>query len=70
MQSTKILVGLLVKKHRMEKQLTQQQLADLLHTDRQYVSKIETGKINLTLDYLDKILSCLKCTNDDFFKPC
>lgn len=66
--NTKELVGLLIKKYRTDRQMTQQQLADLLNTDRQYVSKIENGKTNLSLDYLDKIISALKLTNKDFFR--
>lgn len=66
--SIKELIGLLVRKNRANKQLTQQQLADLLNVDRQYVSKIENGKINLTLDYLEKVISSLKCTNHDFIQ--
>lgn len=36
---------------------------------RQYVLKIEKGKINLTLDYLGKIMSQLNCEPKDFFAP-
>ncbi len=66
--SSKKIIGSLIKKHRLNKQLTQQQLAILLQTDRQYVWKIENGKINITLEYLDKIISKLKCNHSDFLK--
>jgi transcriptional regulator with XRE-family HTH domain len=66
--SSKKIIGQLIRKYRLSKQLSQQQLADLLETDRQYVWKIENGKINLTLEYLDKIISKLKCASEDFFK--
>ena len=61
-------IGRIVKQQRIKKQLTQQELADLLNVGRQYVWKIEGGRINLTLDYLDKIISKLKCNYDDFLK--
>ena len=66
--NSKILIGLLIKKQRLIKQLTQQELADLMIVDRQYIWKIENGRINLTLDYLDKIILKLNCTYKDFFK--
>jgi transcriptional regulator with XRE-family HTH domain len=66
--TSKIIIGQLIKKYRLSKQLSQQQLADLLVTDRQYVWKLENGRINLTLEYLDKIILKLNCTHNDFFK--
>lgn len=49
-----VLIGKLIKKERMKQKLSQQDLANLLKVDRQYVWRIENGKINLTLDYLVK----------------
>jgi transcriptional regulator with XRE-family HTH domain len=66
--SFKLYTGRLIKHHRLKRQITQQELADLLNVDRQYVWKIENGKINLTLDYLDKIVLKLKCNHSDFLK--
>lgn len=47
--------------------MTLQQLADLLQIDRQYIWKVENGKVNMTLDYLDKIIKHLKAKREDFF---
>ena len=69
LNTTKQLVGMLIKHHRKEKEMSQQNLADLLGTDRQYIWRIEKGLVNLSLDYLDKIIIQLKCTHMDFFKP-
>lgn len=66
--STKQLIGQLIKRQRLKNNLTQQQLADMLKSDRQYVWRIENGKINLTLDYLNKIITKLKCTYKEFFE--
>lgn len=56
MKSTKEIIGKMIKEVRTEKKITLQQLADRLDVDRQYIWRLENGKINFTLDYLDKIL--------------
>lgn len=66
--NAKIFIGQQIKKHRINELLTLQQLADKLNVDRHYVWKLENGKINLTIDYLDKIIKILKCQPKDFFK--
>ncbi|MCB0474009.1 MAG: helix-turn-helix transcriptional regulator [Flavobacteriaceae bacterium] len=65
--SLRLIIGHFVKRNRIKKRLTQQQLVDRLKVDRQYVWKIENGKINLTTDYIEKIITSLKCTKKDFF---
>jgi len=59
MNSSKTVIGKMIKDLRKEKNLSQQELADLLDVDRQYVWRIENGKINLTLDYFDKVIKKL-----------
>lgn len=66
MKSSKEILGSLIKSRRLEKNLTQQQLADLLEVDRQYVWRLENGKVNFTADYLDKIIFKLNCKQKDF----
>lgn len=63
MNSSKIVIGKMIKDLRKEKNLSQQELADLLDVDRQYVWRIENGKINLTLDYFDKVIKELSKNN-------
>ena len=46
--------------------MTQQELADLVKADRQYIYKIEAGKKNITLDYLDKIATALQVSQSEF----
>ena len=48
--------------------LTLQELGDKLDVDRQYVWRLENGKINMSPDYLDKIIENLKCKHEDFFQ--
>lgn len=60
------IIGKKIKQAREEKQLTLGQLADLLGTDRQHIWKIEAGRKNFTLDYLDKIAQALKVSQSEF----
>ncbi len=65
-RSSKEIIGTLIKHRRKQKKITQQQLADLLNVDRQYIWRLENGKINLTMDYLDKVIIQLDCDHHDF----
>ena len=66
MKSSKLIIGLMIKSRRKEKKFSQKHLADLLDVDRQYVWRLENGKVNLTMDYLDKVIIQLNCINKDF----
>lgn len=60
------IIGKKIKQVREQKQLTLEQLADLLGTDRQHIWNIEAGRKNFTLDYLDKIAQALKVSQNEF----
>ncbi len=49
-------IGLLLKKAREEKRLTQSQLADLVDKKREYISRVENNGSNLTLKTLFDIV--------------
>ncbi|HLW50033.1 MAG TPA: helix-turn-helix transcriptional regulator [Sphingobacteriaceae bacterium] len=49
-------IGLLLKKAREEKQLTQSELAELVDKKREYISRIENNGSNLTLKTLFDIV--------------
>ena len=49
-------IGLLLKKAREEKQLTQSELGDLVDKKREYISRIENNGSNLTLKTLFDIV--------------
>jgi len=49
-------VGLLLRKAREDKHLTQAQLADLVNRKREYISRIENNGSNLTLKTLYDIV--------------
>jgi len=66
MKSSKVIIGLMIKSRRKQKQFTQKHLADLLEVDRQYVWRLENGRVNLTMDYLDKVIIKLNCLQKEF----
>jgi len=49
-------IGLLLRKAREEKELTQQQVADLVKKKRAYISRVENDGSNLTLKTLFDIV--------------
>ena len=49
-------IGLLLKKAREDRNLTQSQLADLVDKKREYISRIESNGSNLTLKTLYNIV--------------
>jgi transcriptional regulator with XRE-family HTH domain len=65
--TSKEIIGRKIKSLRKKKGFTQQELADLLGVDRQYIWKLENGKKNLTMNYLDNVISKLEAKHEDFF---
>jgi transcriptional regulator with XRE-family HTH domain len=66
MRTSKEIIGIMIKRRREEKKITQQELAYLLDVNRQYMWRLENGKVNLTMDYLDKLILHLDCKHSDF----
>ncbi len=64
--SSKQIIGVLIETHRKSKKISQQELANLLQVDRQYIWKLENGKVNLTMNYLDKVIKELSCIHSEF----
>ncbi len=58
----------MIKHKRKEKKMTLQQLGDLIGSDRQYVWRLENGKVNVTCDYLDNVIAKLDSKHEDFIK--
>ena len=48
--------------------LSQEELANLAELDRTYISGVERGVRNLTINSLEKIIQALNISNEDFFK--
>lgn len=66
MNKSREIIGRMIKAKRQDKNISQQGLGDLLGVDRQYIWRIENGKVNLTLNYLDNIIDKLECKQGDF----
>jgi transcriptional regulator with XRE-family HTH domain len=60
-------LGAFIRKIRTEKSITQQELADKMNLDFQYISRIERGLISPTLFWLVNLIEALDCSEVDFF---
>ena len=68
---SKILIGKVatcIKTIRKERCLSQEELADLSNLDRTYISGVERGVRNITLESLEAIILALDISIDDFLK--
>lgn len=55
-------------KYRKKKGLTREELSLSLGFDNSYISKLEKGKLNITLDRIVAIANCLGVKLSDLFK--
>ena len=60
------LIPLLIKRIRLEKKYSQEDLASLSGLDRTYISGIERGVRNLTIKSLSKLLQALDLNTEQF----
>ena len=60
-------LGSTIKKFRIEKSMTQQMLASLCDFEKASMSRIESGKINVSVLTLKKISISLKIPIKEFF---
>ncbi|MBQ9688056.1 helix-turn-helix transcriptional regulator [bacterium] len=67
--NTKIFINLgrNIKKYRLKKDLTQDQLAEKINVHQTYIGKLETGKINPSVKRLFLITRALEITFVDLF---
>jgi len=56
-----IIVARNISRLRYERGITQEKLCELADVSRGYFQKIESGKGNMSLDYLDRVRKALKC---------
>ena len=61
-------IGFKIRERRKRAGLTQEKLAKLLKSKprKETISRIETGRLNYTIDYLFEIAEALKCDISDF----
>ena len=62
-----LIVGKRIKELRKKSGLSQEKLARKIVVDRSFISKIESGKINLTINSLSCICKGLNVTLYEFF---
>jgi transcriptional regulator with XRE-family HTH domain len=60
--------GYTIKQLRIKKGLSQEDLAKLLGADKAYVSRIECGKKNITLQTIEKLAISLGVSTRDLFR--
>lgn len=63
----KNLIGQRILELRKEKSLSQESLANLAEVDRTYMTGVETGKRNISVEVLLRIITALGTTYKDFF---
>ncbi len=66
-ETTRTLIGKHIRTLREGKGLTLNQLALMIGTERSYLGKIEAGKINTSIDKLERIAKGLDMTLFEFF---
>ena len=60
-------LGRNIAKYRKEKELTQNQLSDLLDISREHLAKIETAKRGISINLLFRLSEILKVPEKNFF---
>lgn len=60
-------IGIRIRELRNQQQLSQEALANIAEVDRTYMTKVETGKRNVTVRILDKILHALGTDYKTFY---
>ncbi|MDR1167757.1 MAG: helix-turn-helix transcriptional regulator [Heliobacteriaceae bacterium] len=59
-------LALNIKMKRMQRQLTQAQLAEKIDVHEKYIGKIETGRQNITIKTLNKLAEALEISIGEF----
>ena len=61
------IIGNRIRELRLEKKLSQEALADLAEIDRTYITGVETGRRNVTVKVLHRIILALGTTYKEFY---
>ena len=61
-------VARLIRRRRTELNLSQEELGNRASLDRTYISGIERGKRNITLETLSRVIDSLSMTHAEFFR--
>ena len=63
-----MIVAANISRLRGERSMTQEKLCELADVSRGYFQRVECGKGNMTIDYLDRVRKALKCRWADLFQ--
>lgn len=61
-------IGLQIKELRLSLKLTQEKLAFKAEVDKTYLNEVENGKRNVSVINLEKIITALETSFEEFFK--
>lgn len=67
-QNTRKAIGNRIRELRKSQKLSQQKLALMVNVERSYLAKIEGGKRNPSLEFIEKISKGLGLSLEEFFK--
>ena len=63
-----VIVARNISRLRYQREITQEKICELADVDRGYYQRVESGKQNMTIDYLDRMRKALKCQWADLFQ--
>lgn len=63
-----VIVARNISRLRYARGMTQEELIGFAGVSRGYFQRVESGKRNMTMDYLDRIRKALKCRWADLFR--
>ena len=63
-----VIVARNISRLRYQREITQEKICELADVDRGYYQRVESGKQNMTIDYLDRMRKALKCRWADLFQ--
>ncbi|GET34573.1 transcriptional regulator [Prolixibacter bellariivorans] len=61
-------IGQRIRALRLQKGISQEQLALKAELDRTYMTSVENGKRNISIQNIEKIIKALETTFEEFFK--
>ena len=69
LQAVRLRVGNAIRRLRLEKDWSQEKLADLAGNNHKHLGQIERGEVNVTIDILTSIAGALAVDIGDLFRP-
>ena len=63
-----VIVARNISRLRYEREISQEKLCELADVSRGYFQRVESGKRNMTIEYLDRVRKALKCRWADLMR--